>query len=321
MQSKAMVLWKRAKQSSIIGTVVALLVVVIVMSVASDTFFTAGNMTNLIRQGGVLAIVAIGQTFVIISGGIDLSVAPLISLSTVFTASLITDYGMAWGIAALVSVVACMICGIINGALITFVKIPPIIATLATTMAYQGLCLLYTRGYGINLPAGNGLTAILGRGRFFGIPAAGYVIIVFYILFFIILKYTKIGRVTYGLGGNAEAVHLSGISTAKYRVMVYAISGLLAGAAGVMLTARLNGGHPYNGSGFDMDSIAASVLGGVSVAGGVGTIWGTLIGIFILTMITNGLNMINMNTYVQMMIKGLIIVAAIGFGSIRGQKK
>ncbi len=313
--------WKKAKQSPLLGSAVAFMAVVVVMSVASDTFLTAGNLTNLIRQGAVLSIVAIGQTFVIITGGIDLSVAPLISLSTVVTASLITDHGLGWGWAVILAVLVCMVCGYFNGVLITFVNIPPIIATLATTMAYQGMCLLYTKGYGINLPSGNGLTAFLGRGKFLGLPVAGYVMVIVYLFFYVVLKYTKLGRVTYGLGGNSEAVRLSGISITKYKMKIYALSGMLSGLAGVVLTARLNGGHSYNGEGFDMDSIAASVLGGVSVAGGTGSIWGTLFGVFILTMITNGLNMVNMNTYVQMMIKGLIIVAAIGFGSIRSRKK
>ena len=313
--------WKKLKQSSILGALVAFVVVVIVMSVASNTFFTKNNLTNLIRQGAVLSVVAIAQSLVIITGGIDLSVAPVVSLSTVLTASLITDHGMNWVLAALIAIVACMLCGTINGVLVTFVKIPPIIATLATSMAYQGLCLLYTKGYGINLPAENGLTALIGRGKLLGIPVSGYIIVVIYAIFLVVMKYTMTGRVTYGLGGNSEAVYLSGVSTNKYRVRVYLLSGMLAGIAGVMLTARLNGGHPYNGEGFDMDSVASSVLGGISVAGGTGSLGGTLLGVFILTMITNGLNMINMNTYVQMMIKGLIIVLAIGFGCMRSKKK
>jgi ribose transport system permease protein len=323
MQSsnKAATLWGRVRHSSMLGTVVALLIVIVVMSFASDTFFTGSNLVNLVRQGAVLAVVAIGQTYVIISGGIDLSVAPLISLSTVLTASLVTNNGVHWGAAAVVAILACTLCGILNGAIITFIKIPPIIATLATTMAYQGICLLYTNGYGINLPTGNNLTAVLGRGKLLGIPVSGFVMVAMYVIFFIVLKYTKMGRVTYGLGGNTEAVRLSGVSTARYSVQVYAISGLLSGVAGVMLTARLNSGHSYNGDGFDMDSIAAAVLGGVSVAGGTGSLWGTLIGVFILTMITNGLNMVNLNTYIQMIIKGLIIIAAIGFGSVRSRKK
>ena len=136
MQSntKAAALLKRAKHSSMLGTVVALLIVVVVMSIASDTFFTSSNLVNLIRQGSVLAVVAIGQTYVIISGGIDLSVAPLISLSTVITASLVTNNGIPWGAAAVAAILACTLCGILNGSIITYIKIPPIIATLATTM-------------------------------------------------------------------------------------------------------------------------------------------------------------------------------------------
>ena len=313
-------IWTTVKNSSVFSAVVAFVIVIIVMSIASPTFLTASNLTNLISQGAVLAVVTIGQTFVIITGGIDLSVAPLISLSTVLTASMIAQYNLPWGVAALIAVIACIACGLINGILITFVKIPPIIATLSTSMAYQELCLLYSQGYGINLPAGNSMTELLSYERWLGIPVAGFIVLALYIIFYVVLKYTKTGRVTYGLGGSKEAVYLSGIRSNIYSIKVYIISGLLSGIAGVLLTARLNSGHPYNGDGFDMDSIAASVLGGVSVAGGIGNIWGSLIGVFTLTIITNGLNMINLNTYVQMMIKGLIIVAAIGIGGIRQNK-
>ena len=129
------------------------------------------------------------------------------------------------------------------------------------------------------------------------------------------------GRGTYGIGGNAEAVRLSGISLNKYSIYIYTISGFTAGVAGILLTGRLNCGHPYNGEAMDLNSIAAVVLGGSSVSGGIGSIWGTLIGVFILTMIENGLNMMNMNPYLQQMVKGLIIVIAVGFGSLRERKK
>ncbi len=312
--------WRRLQQASLSGVVMAFIVVIVVMSITSTTFFTARNLTNLIRQSAVLSIVAIGQTMVIISGGIDLSVAPIISLSTVLTASFISNNNMNWVLSASIAIIVCALCGLLNGTIITFLKIPPIIATLATSMAYQGFCLLFTKGYGINLPLNNGLTDLLGRGKILGFPISGIVMIGVYILFYLILKFTKVGRVIYGLGGSAEAVRLSGISIEKYKLITYIVSGIMAGFAGVLLTGRLNGGHSYNGAGFDMDSIAAAVLGGVSVTGGIGNSWGTLLGVLILTMITNGLNMINMNTYVQMMIKGLIIVAAIGFGSTRKRR-
>ena len=314
---------KKFTRSSIAGVIIAFLLVFVIMAIASgDTFLSQSNMINIIRQSVVLSIVAIGQTFVIITGGIDLSVAPLISMSSVLTASMITNGHMNWLLACVLAILACAGCGLLNGSLITFVKIPPIIATLATSMAYQGFCLLYTQGYGINLPAESQLSEILGRGKLLDFfPISGIVMVFMYALFYIILRYTKLGRVTYGLGGNAEAVYLSGISIRKYRVIIYTLCGMLAGFAGVMLTGRINTGHSYNGQGFDMDSIAASVLGGVSVAGGVGSIWGALLGVLVLTIITNGLNMINMNTYVQMMIKGLIIVIAIGIGSLREIKK
>lgn len=313
---------KKLLQSPVAGALIAFILVFIIMSVTGkSTFLSGNNMMNIIRQGAVLSVVAIGQSFVIISGGIDLSVAPLISLSTVITASLITNSNVNWGIAALAAIAACGALGLINGILISYVKIPPIIATLATSMAIQGISLLYSKGYGINLPAGHPLFKLIARGKVAGFPVSGIFMILLYLAAFIVLRYTKFGRVTYGLGGNTEAVYLSGISVTKYKILVYTISAAMAGLAGIVLTGRINSGHPYNGDGMDMNSIAAVVLGGASVAGGTGVIEGTLIGVFILTMIENGLNMINMNVYLQMMIKGLIIVASIGLGSIRENKK
>ena len=313
---------KKLLQSPVAGAMIAFILVFIIMSVSGkSTFLSGNNMMNIIRQGAVLSIVAIGQTFVIITGGIDLSVAPLISLSTVITASLITNSNVNWGLACLAALAACAALGVVNGILISYVKIPPIIATLATSMAIQGISLLYSKGYGINLPTGHPLFKLIARGKVAGFPVSGIFMIILYIVTFIILRYTKLGRVTYGLGGNSEAVYLSGISVTKYKIAVYTISAAMAGLAGIVLTGRINSGHPYNGDGMDMNSIAAVVLGGASVAGGTGVIEGTLIGVFILTMIENGLNMINMNVYLQMMIKGLIIVASIGLGSIRENKK
>lgn len=315
-------LLKLLKQSPITGAIVALVLVVTIMTITGGgTFMSASNMTNVIRQAAVLSIVAIGQTFVIISGGIDLSVAPLVSLSSIIVTYNIVNNDMNWGLAIILAILACTVLGLFNGALITFVKVPPIIATLSTAMAFQGLCLLYSKGYGINLPGRHIMTTVLGRGIVLGIPVAGIIMVIMYVLFYWIFKRTKMGRITYGLGGNTEAVHLSGISVNKYKMMIYSLSGAMAGLAGVMLAARLNSGHPYNGEGLDMNSIAAVVLGGASVSGGVGVLWGTLLGVFILTMIENGLNMINMNPYLQMMVKGLIIVVAIGMGSLREKRK
>lgn len=314
--------WNSLKQSPILGAIVALILVVVVMTITGGgTFMSSSNMINIVRQSAVLSIVAIGQTFVIISGGIDLSVAPLVSLSSIVVSFNIVNNEMSWGLAIILAVAVCAALGLFNGVLITFVKIPPIIATLATTMAFQGLCLLYSQGYGVNLPSGNAMTAILGRGTVGGFPIAGIFMIAMYVLFYFILRYTSLGRITYGLGGNAEAVHLSGINTSKYRMTIYGLSGMMSGIAGIMLAARLNSGHPYNGEGLDMNSIAAVVLGGATVSGGTGMLWGTLLGVFILTMIENGLNMINMNPYLQMMVKGLIIIGAIGLGSLRERKK
>ncbi|MFQ8689827.1 MAG: ABC transporter permease [Blautia sp.] len=309
------------RQSPASGAVVAFVLVLVVMAIfGKGVFLSTNNLVNIIRQGAVLSIVAIGQTFVILSGGIDLSVAPLVSLGTVVVSACIVHYNWNLLLACLLAMAVCALLGCLNGVLITLAKIPPIIATLASAMAFQGICLLYSKGYGINLPQGHALTEVLGRGKIGGFPLSGVLMLLIYLFFFLILRYTKFGRVTYGIGGNAEAVRLSGISLSKYSIYIYTLSGLMAGVAGILLTGRLNCGHPYNGEGMDLNSIAAVVLGGASVSGGVGTIGGTLMGVFILTMIENGLNMMNMNPYLQQMVKGLIIVIAVGFGSLRERK-
>lgn len=304
------------------GAIIAFIIVMLVMIVfGKGRFFTRSNLMNVLRQGVVLSIVAVGQTFVIINGGIDLSVASLVSTGSVIVAKFIVTYQMNWILGFAVAVLVCAALGALNGLLITTINMPPIIATLATAMAFEGMNLLYTKGYGINLPTGHPLSAIFGRGNFIGIPISAFLMVLIYLLFYFILRYTTLGRVTYGLGGNEHAVYLSGVSVKKYRILVYMISGLMAGFAGVILAGRVNTGHPHNGSSMDMESISAAVLGGASVAGGIGSLWGTLIGVFTLTIIDNGLNMMKINPYLQMMVKGLIIVAAISFSSLREKKR
>ena len=187
-------------------------------------------------------------------------------------------------------------------------------------ISYSGIAWTISRGYGINLPR-DSLLRYLGSGKIWVIPVSLIVVIIFYGLTHFILQRTRFGRITYGVGGNAEAVYLSGISVNKYKLFIYMAAGLFAALASIFVTARVMVGHPNGGSGMELDSIAATVLGGTSIFGGVGNIWGTLVGVLTMTVIINGLNLLNINPYIQIIVKGLVLAAAVSISSIRTTKR
>jgi len=301
-----------------LGALSALLIIGLILTFANKYFLTASNMINLSRQVSIMAIVAVGMTMVIISGGIDLSVGSIVSVSGVVVAGLIYNNHVPSVIA--VPIVLCLgiLLGLINGGMIALLKLPPIIATLATSIAYGGLALVYTNGYAVPLV---GTFKTMGRGYLGPIPVPAVIMICVYILGYLVLKYTKLGRMTYGLGGNEEAVRLSGIPTKRFKMSIYAFSGLTASLAGVVLASRLSSGQPIAGQGMELDAIAAAVIGGTSIFGGSGTVQGTLVGAVIILVINNGLNLMNVSPYAQMVAKGLILAFAVSLNSIKGFKR
>ncbi|MDQ0741012.1 ABC transporter permease [Pseudomonas sp. W4I3] len=287
---------------------VGLVVVTLVMILASDTFLTASNLSNIARQVSINAIIAVGMTCVILTGGIDLSVGPVMALSGTLTAGLMVagvPPGLAIGAGMLVGVAF----GIGNGLFVAYLHMPPIIVTLATMGIARGLGLMYTDGYPISgLPE---WFAFFGRSSVFGMQVPILIMLLTYLAAYVLLQHTRIGRYIYAIGGNEEAVRLSGVRAARFKLLVYGISGLTAAIAGLVLTSRLMSGQPNAGVSFELDAIAAVVLGGASIAGGRGVIVGTLLGAMLLGVLNNGLNMLGVSPYVQSVIKGGIILLAI----------
>ena len=291
---------------------VGLIVVSILMAFASDNFFTVNNILNVLRQVSVVGILAVGMTFVILTGGIDLSVGAVMALAGTIAAGLMVNMGLHGGIGLLAAVGVGVGLGLFNGALVAWGKMPAIIVTLATMGIARGLGLIYSGGYPISgLP---GWVSWFGVGRVGIVPVPVIIMVVVYALAWVLLQRTAFGRHVYAIGGNETAARLSGVRTRLVKLAVFGISGLTASIAAIVLTGRLMSGQPNAGVGFELDAIAAVVLGGTAIAGGRGLILGTLIGAVLLGILNNGLNLMGINPYMQDVIKGLIILLAIYIG-------
>ncbi|MCW5301024.1 ABC transporter permease [Herbaspirillum lusitanum] len=296
---------------------VGLMMVCLVMVTMTDAFLTPDNLINVGRQVSINAIIAVGMTCVILSGGIDLSVGSVMALSGTLTAALMIaavppalaiPIGFAVGIAI----------GLMNGFCIAYAGMPPIIVTLATMGIARGIALVATGGYPIDgLPD---WFEFFGRGDVFGLQAPILIMLLVFAVMYVVLDHTPFGRYVYALGGNEEAARLSGVRVARYKLLVYAISGLCASIAGLVLTSRLMSGQPNAGVSFELDAIAAVVIGGTSISGGRGSVIGTLIGAMLLGVLNNGLNMIGVSPYVQNIIKGVIILLAIYISRERSKR-
>ena len=301
-----------------IGALFALIAICIVLSLTSEYFLTVSNFTNLMKQVVVIGIAGVGVTFVIISGGIDLSVGSAVSFSAVLVAGFIENYHIPSYFAVIIVLLIGCSLGFLNGSMVTFLHIPPIIATLSTLIALKGAALVYTGGYTIPLIK---KFMVLGRGFVGPVPVPTLILLAVYCVAHVVLKYTMLGRIVYGLGGNQEAAHLSGISVRKSRLIIYTISGFTAALAGIIIASRLSSGEPTVGDGVEFDAIVSTVLGGTNIFGGVGTVWGTLIGAFILVTIQNGLNLMNVSPYSQFIARGAILAFAVTINSMKSFNK
>ena len=265
---------------------------------------------NLLRQLIINGFIALGMSYVILTGGIDLSVGSTLAFTSAIFAGLMQN-GMNAILAILISLVLGAFLGFINGLFITKGKLAPFIVTLATMTIYRGATLVYTDGRPIAGKRDDFLFAFLGRGKVFGIPFQVILFIIFFIILIIILKKTAFGRKVYAVGGNEKASFISGINIDKVKIYVYTISGILATISGLVLTSRLNSAQPTAGSSYEMDAIAAVVLGGTSMTGGSGSLVGTLIGILILGVLNNGLNLLGVSSFYQQIVKGVVILLAV----------
>ncbi|NTF44122.1 ABC transporter permease [Rhizobium rhizogenes] len=302
-------LWKSALHSPLALPLAGLVVVSILMGFASDSFFSVSNILNVLRQVSVVAILAVGMTFVILTGGIDLSVGAVMALAGTMSAGLMVHFGLPGWVGLLAGVGIGLGLGLFNGLLVAFGRMPAIIVTLATMGIARGIGLIYSGGYPISgLPS---WISWFGVGRVGIIPVPVIVMLIVYALAWVLLQRTPFGRHVYAIGGNELAARLSGVKTARIKIAVYTISGITSGLAAVILTGRLMSGQPNAGVGFELDAIAAVVLGGTAIAGGRGLILGTLIGAVLLGILSNGLNLMGINPYLQDIIRGFIILLAI----------
>ena len=296
----------RLKRSPLLLPLVGLIVVSTVMAFASDNFFSIDNIVNVLRQQSIIGILAIGMTFVILTGGIDLSVGAVMALCGTLGAGVMVNMGLPGGVGLLAMIVVGILFGLFNGLLVAWGKMPAIIVTLATMLIARGLGLVYSGGYPVSgLP---GWISWFGIGRIGGIPAPIIIMVILYALAWILLQRTSFGRHVYAIGGNETAANLSGVNTKRIKLIVFMISGFASAMAAIILTGRLMSGQP------GADAIAMVVLGGTAIAGGRGLILGTLIGAVLLGIINNGLNLMGINPYLQDVIKGFIILLAIYIG-------
>ncbi|MFS4437405.1 ABC transporter permease [Paracoccaceae bacterium GXU_MW_L88] len=302
----------RLKHSPLLLPLAGLIVVSIAMAFASDNFFSIDNITNVLRQQSIIGILAIGMTFVILTGGIDLSVGAVMALCGTLGAGVMVNMGLPGGVGLLAMIAVGLLFGLFNGALVAWGQMPAIIVTLATMLIARGLGLVYSGGYPISgIPS---WVSWFGVGRVGGVPVPIIIMVVLYALAWVLLQRTSFGRHVYAIGGNETAANLSGVNTKRVKLYVFMISGFTSAMAAIVLTGRLMSGQPGAGVAFELDAIAMVVLGGAAISGGRGLIIGTLIGALLLGIINNGLNLMGINPYLQDVIKGFIILLAIYIG-------
>ena len=297
-----------ADNKSLIG----LLVLMALVSLFSPNFMTLDNQLNILRQTSINAIIAMGMTFVILTAGIDLSVGSVLAFAGAVCASLIAaDTPIVFALLASLGVGALL--GAANGFVISHFGVQPFIATLVGMTMVRGLTLVYTEGRPIS--TGDFQVAFdfyeLGGGYLLGIPLPVLIAALVFALCWAVLRHTRFGRHVYAVGGNEQVARLSGVSVGWVKVLVYSLSGMLAALAGIILTARLESAQPTAGTAYELDAIAAVVLGGTSLAGGRGWIFGTLVGALIIGVLNNALNLMNVSSYYQMVAKGAVILLAV----------
>ena len=290
------------------GTVLGLVGLSSVLWALTPHFLTVPNLLNVAQQTSINAIVAVGMTFVIISGGIDLSVGSIVALSGVALGAALQG-GHALPVALAIALGTGVTCGLVNGAIISWGGLPPFIVTLGMMSIVRGAALVFTEGRpvsGFDPPFRS-----LAAGQLFGVPAPVIVTMAVYVVAHVVLTRTTFGRYVYAIGGNEEATRLAGVSVRFHKTMIYAVSGLMSAMAAVILTARLNSAQPIAGMMYELDAIAATVIGGTSLMGGEGSLAGTLVGALIMGVLRNGLNLLGVSSFLQQIVIGAVIIGAV----------
>ena len=290
--------------------IVIFIVLFVVMSIFAPNFFTGNNMVNILRQVSISGICAVGMTFVMLTGGIDLSVGAILGVSGVLTAMMMLK-GIPSLLASIIALALGVVIGGITGAITHYIEIPPMIATLGTMTSLRGVAYFITGGtpvFGFDESYSK-----IGQGHVGVIPIPVIILAIVYVIGIFVLSKTKFSRYVYGIGGNQEVARLSGIKVARVKIAVYAISGFCSALAGLVMLGRVNSGQPRAGESYEMDVITAVVLGGVSLNGGVGNLSHVIFGVLIIGVLTNGMTMMAVDDYWQRVVKGLILLLAVSF--------
>ncbi|MGB6221898.1 ABC transporter permease [Haloferula sp.] len=300
--------WLPADWRGRFGLIIALLVTATVLSILRPHFLSSANLVNVVRQISINGILAVGVTFVLLTGGVDLSLGSVVALAGVLAAQFAHpgDYPLVVPLG--VGVLTGLACGAVNGGVVTFGKVAPFIATLGMMTIARGLALVFSGGR----PVSNMSPAMKAvAGDVAGIPIPALILLAVAVTAWWVLKFTRIGRHLYAVGGNEQASRAAGIDVGRVKMFAYAVCGALTGLAGVVLASRITTGQPNAGIAYELDAIAAVVIGGTSLSGGIGTIGGTILGALLMGVIGNGLDLLNVSSYYQQVVKGLIIVGAV----------
>jgi ribose transport system permease protein len=294
-----------------------LIALFIVLSIASPNFLTSTNLSSVVRQTAVINIIALGMTVIIISGGIDLSVGSMLALAGLLgTTVMEKGGGIGWAMAA--GILTGTACGLANGVMITSLRINPFIVTLGTMGIFRGLALIISNGLPVHqIPQ---RFSYLGEGTLLGVPFVLWILLLCAALIHLILEHTRLGRYAFSIGSNPDAAHYAGVPVRFDTTVVYGIGGLLTGLAGMIEASRLMTGQPTGGQGYELTAIAAVVIGGGSLRGGEGSVLGTLVGAFIMGLLSNGSDLLGTNPYWQQVIIGAVIILAVSFDELRKRR-
>lgn len=293
-----------------VGILGVLILICLIVTLATDKFLTTNNIISVLRQISINCYIALGMTLIIILGHIDLSVGAIVAMSGTLTVGLIVNQGVPMGVAIILGLLLGMIAGIISGLIVSTFRVPAFIITMAMMNVCKGVGYVYSGGQATRIK--DDFFASIGTGYMFNvIPLPVVYMIILIIIFSFLLNKTKFGTYVYAIGGNREAAKLSGVPIKKVEIIVFTLSAVLSAFAGLVLCSRMFSGQPSVGEGYEMDAIAACVLGGTSMSGGKGRISGTVIGCMVIGIISNGLNLIGVSSYWQLIVKGLIIACAV----------
>lgn len=299
------------------GIYLAFVIIVAILSLSNESFFTVRNGLNVLRQVSINGILAIGVTFVIITGGIDLSLGSILALAGVVATSFAHPDQYPLIVPIILGIIVGGICGLVNGSLVAYSKVTPFIVTLGLMTIARGAALIYSNGRPI-IDLSNEFQYI-GQGDLIGVPVPIFIYLFIILLGYIILHKSKFGRYIFATGGNEMAAIVSGLNVQKVKLLVYTFSGLCCGLGGIILAARTNCGAPNAGDGYELDAIAASVIGGTSLSGGRGSVIGAVIGTLIIGVINNGLDILNVSSYIQLIVKGAIIIGAVWLDQVNSK--